>query len=135
MMNIKRFFACVSITLLSLPAAVNAKSLSCPFTDYFAVSVPSIATIINTPATKGNIHYTQESNTFFTLSCGDDRVSDTGDLSIDIGFDDNNKCSLVLHDGPYVMNPSVTYVSCKGTIKYDGIDHIFGSYNYTLKFS
>lgn len=135
MMKMNRLIACASIALLSLPVMANAKTLSCPFTDYFALSVPSTAKIINTPSIKGNLTYTQESDTFFTLSCGDDRVSDAGDLSIEIGLDDNNKCSLAVHDGPYVMNPTVTFVNCKGNIKYDGIDHIFGSYNYTLKFS
>ncbi len=135
MMKFKKILICASISLLTLPAFAKTNRLSCPFTDYFAVSAPGLSKIINIPVIQGNIKFTQQSDIFFTLSCGDDRSSDAGDLSIDVGYDDQNKCSLGIHDGPYAMNPSVTYVNCKGNIKYDGIDHVFGSYNYTLKFS
>ena len=131
----KTKFSLLMLSMFFLSPLAHAKSFSCPFSDYFALSVPGSAKIIGTPSVKGNLRITQQSDIFFMLSCGDDRDSGAGDLSIDIGYDDANKCSLGIHDGPYVMNPSITYVNCQGKMKYDGIDHVYGSYNYTLKFS
>lgn len=106
---------------------------ACPFADYFALNIPDNAKILNTPSIKGSLTYTKLSDVFFQLSCGDSNFS-SGDLTIDLGFDNDNKCNLVIHDGPYVISPTVTLVKCDGNFKYDGMEHVYGTYNYTLKF-
>ena len=128
-----KYFILILIFFLS-PFSAYAKNLICPFMDYFYLSVPSEAKMINTPEVKGNLRYTKQNDGLFSLSCGDDKKRDSGDLHIDVGFDNANKCSIAIHDGPYVSTPSVTHVSCAGRIRYVGIDQI-SWYNYSLKFN
>lgn len=133
MMKIKQLLPLASVILLSMSCASHAKSLVCPFNDYFTLSMPGNGTIIGTPTVTGNLKYTQQGSNFFILSCGNNDDRGSGDLSISVGYNDENLCKLSIHDGPYVMNPSVD-ANCQGYIKYDGMDHVYGSYNYTLKF-
>lgn len=121
------------MTLLALPLAAQAQTLTCPFTDYFAISSPNNAQIVGQPIATGNLSYAALSNAFFSLSCGNNSSSESGNLAISIGKDENNKCDLTIHDGPYEWNPSVTDIYCIGTAQYMGMDHKTGSYNYTLK--
>lgn len=123
------------VVQINFPSISQAKTLICPFTDKFTVASPATTKILNAK-TEGNLRYIQQSDTYFTLSCGDDHIGSSGDLFINIGYDNENHCKLKIHDGPYEMNPSVTEVSCIGTKKYTyiGMDHPYGTYDYTLKF-
>lgn len=129
----KRLLSLLALSILSLPLTANA--MYCPFTDYFALSIPVTGKVMGTPKVDGNLLYVNQSDTFFSLSCADNRKVTSGDVTMDIGFNDDNMCTIVLHDGPYVVNPSVTTVNCKGDVNFNGIDHLMGSHNYTLKFS
>ncbi len=122
------------ISLSALP--VSAKTL-CPFTDNFQISAPLPLGVLDYEAT-GNINVSLVNNSYFQLSCRDIRSRDDGIVYIQIGLSDQVKCSLTINDGPYTMNPTVTYVYCGGPggrIYYTGMDHAFGSYTYTLKFT
>lgn len=122
-----------AMLLIAAPIVVHAKTLTCPFTDTFNISAPNQVKIMAVQ-TEGNLKYAQQSGTQFTLSCGDDKVGEPGTIFIDIGFDATNKCNLAIHDGPYEMNPTVTRVNCSSNkVSYIGIDHRFGSYQYTIK--
>lgn len=124
----------LAATLLTMPIMANANSWICPFTDYFALNIAPSGKIMGEPKVVGNLSYTQQSDTFFSLSCADGGIVSPGDVTMDIGFNDKNRCTIVLHDGPYVVNPSVTTVSCLGEIYFNGMDHLIGSHNYTLNF-
>lgn len=124
---------CFIIILAGLPIITHAKTLSCPFSDNFSIDGPVNTHIIKS-FVKGNLKMTQPSPAYFSLSCGDSQFR-SGDLFIDIGTSDCNKCSLIIHDGPYEMNPSVSYVYCSGDFKFSKLDHVSGSYDYTLEFS
>lgn len=124
--------ACAS--LLYLP---NANAMVCPFTDSFFIQAPLPLRIINA-SVSGNLGYSQMSSNFFTLSCGDNGNSGSGDLHVEIGMSDDVKCSLTIHDGPYEMNPTINEVFCggpAGRIYFVGMEHPYRTYNYTLKFT
>lgn len=132
-MTKNKTLAIIATSILSLP--ISASALYCPFTDYFALSIAPGGRIIGNVKVDGNLKYQQDSNTFFMLSCANDKKVTSGDVTMKIGFDDTNSCTIVLHDGPYVVNPSVTMVACGGGVNFNGIDHFTGSHNYTLRFS
>ncbi len=134
MKRIKGFSAFLFLAVA--PLAFSAKpTLICPFKDTFNLDVISPGRIINTPFTTGNLAYMQESDTTFALSCASNVNYSAGDLYVDVGFDQGNKCTLTIHDGPLVMNPAVSYVNCIGNINYAGMSHVDGKYEYTLNFN
>lgn len=133
MLKIKNSLIGIIVTLASIPIMSNAKALSCPFNDSFSLNGPFNTYILST-SVQGNLKITQPDSTYFSLSCANDHESGSGDVFIDVGISDRNKCSLTIHDGPYEMNPSVSSVYCNSKIKYAGMDHVYGSYSYTLKF-
>jgi hypothetical protein len=120
--------------LSSISFTSHAKSLKCPFTDNFTINGPAYTQILSVNV-QGNLRYTQLSNNFFTLSCGTSNKGDSGEILIDIGMNNNNKCVLAIHDGPYDMNPTVTSINCNGSmLAFAGVEHQWGTYDYTLKF-
>lgn len=124
------FLAATSLTFAAKP------TLICPFKDKFKLdTIVAGARIINTPFTTGNLAYQQDGDDQFALSCASNVNYGAGDLFIDIGYNQVNKCTLTIHDGPLVMNPVVSYVNCIGSFNYAGISHVDGKYDYTLKFS
>ena len=126
-----------AVLLLAATSAFAAKTtMICPFTDKFKIdAIVTGAQIINTPFTTGNLAYHQEGDKEFSLSCGSNVNLGAGDLFIDVGYSQVNKCTLTIHDGPMVMNPVVSYVNCIGGVSYAGIGHVDGKYEYTLKFN
>lgn len=130
---IKQFATCVSATILILPLMTHAAPTRlCGFIDYFAIAEPAGASILGQPYTLGNLSYEQQSDTYFNLQCGDGHVF-SGSLFIDVGFDNNNKCSLTITDGPFA-SPLVVDSQCKGVIHYNGIDSTV-PHSYNLRFS
>lgn len=129
-----KYLLSFSVALLSLPLFANAANptLSCPFTDFFPIKGAGVE-ILEKPApyVLGHLTAEIESPTYFNLQCGDSNVYG-GDLYVDVGLDDNNKCSLVIHDGPFT-SPTV-HASCKGIVNYRGMDSTV-SHNYNLNFS
>lgn len=116
---------------------VNAVANVCPFTDHFVIN-STIPVYVISATTTGNLAYDQISANYFRLSCADARQTSGGDLFIEIGVNNNVKCSLTLHDGPFVMNPSIADIYCGGAdgkLHFMGMEHPFGSYNYTLNFA
>jgi len=122
---------------LSLNALPSYAKTICPFTDNFQISAPLPLSVLDYE-TEGNLNLTMVNSSFFQLSCHDVRSRNDGNVYIQIGLNDDVKCSLTINDGPYTLNPSVSYVYCGGPggrIYYIGMDHPLGSYNYTLKFT
>lgn len=105
----------------------------CPFTDRFQLEGPNEIKLLSGKAA-GNIQYENQDDYHFTLSCKNNDLNTSGYLYIDIGYHDSNKCSLVIHDGPYVLNPSVVSIQCGSKMSYAGLYHHVGSYEYILKF-
>lgn len=130
----KTFLTFLALSFLSLPLAATAKTYYCPFTDKFAINIPKSGKILDA-LVQGNVSYTYLSDTFFTLGCANDRNVGSGDVTMNVGFDDTHKCTIILHDGPYVINPSVTVLKCDGEVNFNGIEGLLGSHNYTLYFS
>jgi hypothetical protein len=133
MFKIRISLLCIISILSFFPVIGNARTLACPFNDNFSLDGPVNTHILNS-SVQGNLNFTQSNATFFSLSCGNDKYS-SGDLFITIGINGWHQCNLTIHDGPFELNPYVSFVSCKGILKYDGMDHVRGSYDYTLKFS
>lgn len=129
----RSLLAAVITGCLTMNAAANV----CPFTDHFVIESTVPIYVINA-STKGNLSYEQITANYFRLSCGSTSSTAGGDLYLEVGLNNSQKCSLVIHDGPYVMNPAITDIYCggaNGTLHFMGLDHPFGSYNYTLKFA
>lgn len=133
----KDHLVCSALLFLAVsPFALAAKDkLICPFKDKFSIQSVALGHIINTPFTTGNLAYQQESDVSFGLSCASNVNYGAGDLYIDVGYSQIDKCTLTIHDGPLVMNPSVTYVNCIGQMTYAGMSHVDGKYEYTLNFN
>jgi hypothetical protein len=124
--------ACAGLTLMT-----SANATICPFVDHFFIDSPVPVRVMNA-STEGNLSYTQMGENYFRLGCQDYRSTSSGVLRIEIGMDHTTKCTLNLQDGPFEMNPSVTEVFCGGTagkLFYVGMDHPFGTHDYTLKFT
>lgn len=127
------FIGCFALSTF----ANSANAMVCPFTDHFSIQAP-LPLRIMTAKTGGNIKYDQLNTNNFTLSCADNKNAQGGDVIMTIGMQDDLKCNLTLHDGPYEMNPTITYVDCSpsgGRLFYVGMEHRFGSYDYTIKFT
>ncbi len=65
-----------------------------------------------------------------TMSC----ASDGGHATVTVSNMDGSSCQVRLHDGPWMSNPTATLVSCKGNLKYQGMQKQ-GLHQYTLNFS
>src|SRR5262245_57617068 len=114
-MFIKKMTTCLSISMLIFSFSASAKTMICPFQDYFLIYAPANTQILFAhPDNTGKLKYTQPSPTFFFLSCGDDNLRESGDVIVGVGKDESEVCSLTIHDGPYEMNPSIKNVSCYG---------------------
>lgn len=135
MKKIKLLSTCFAATLFALSLSSNANAMICPFTDYFAIDIPTNGKILNYPYVLGNLRFEKQTDTFFQLSCNNNSDTSSGDLYIDVGINQYNMCTLTVHDGPYVNNPEVTNVICTGNLNFNGIDHVWGSKSYKLKFS
>lgn len=122
----------VLFSFISVPS--QAKPLICPFTDHFNLRVSDGHKILN-ESVSGNITYTKQSDKEFTLQCGDEGMTASGKLFIDIG-NANNNCSLEIEDGPTYWNPIIASVNCTDPTKfrYVNTEHGTGSYYYTLVF-
>lgn len=106
---------------------------SCPFTDTFHLSGPAV-TIRSGINSSGGIIGTKINDTEFTTSCNQDIAND-GTVNLDIGLNDQDKCSFTILDGAFQTNPTVQSVQCFGNLAFNGIDHVTFSYDYTMKFS
>jgi hypothetical protein len=136
-MQMKNLVAAASACAALMVMTNASANTICPFTDHFFIQAP-VALHVISAATEGNLSYTQMDTNYFKLSCQDNRTTSGGVLNIQIGLNDKSKCTLTIEDGPFHMNPSVAAVSCGGTasnIFYVGMDHTFGSREYTLKFT
>lgn len=123
----------VTAVLLCFSMLSQAKVLMCPYNDKFTISGPAQTKILNA-IPQGNVYYSQKSDTLFTLDCADSSGLD-GELQIKIGTDLDNQCTLIVRDGPWEMNASVTNFYCNGKMQYLGMDHQTWSRDYTLQFS
>lgn len=110
----------------------TAQPLVCPFTDHFTVSAPS-GYVIQNLITDGNITGVIKDEFHFNTSCKSDSTTGSGHAYLTLG-NGNTTCYLTILDGPFENNPSVISVSCNGDARYAGMDHVKGSYSYTLKF-
>jgi hypothetical protein len=134
----KKFALAAVSACLALAGLSNANAQRfCPFTDHFIIEAPLPLEVLKASVT-GNLTFTKVTPNYFRLSCGDGGATPPGDLTVEIGMSEEIKCTLVIHDGPMVMNPSVTYATCGGPaarIYFLGMDHPQGSYDYKLKFT
>ena len=128
----------ITTALLILSPVASAITV-CPFRDHFSISAPLPLEILHA-ATSDNLGFEQISPTNFDLGCKDDKNASAGDVAMVIGMNGNEdlSCDISIHDGPYVMNPTINYVSCGRSgnrLFFLGMDHRIGSYDYTLKFT
>jgi len=128
----KKFFF---ITLLS-SIALNtyANNLICPFTDYFVISAPDGYTITSI-SSADNVEVEQKDSFNFMTHCKNATSTKSGKVYVTIASSHCDLCTLHITDGPYEMNPTVTFSTCVGRLKFSGTDHVWGSYTYTLRFS
>jgi hypothetical protein len=122
--------------LMYMPVA-SATTTVCPFNDHFLLKAPVDLHVIRATV-DGNVNYEQLSPNYFRLSCQDNHSKAAGDVFIEVGVNNEVKCAITLHDGPYEMNPTVTMYTCAGPkdkLYYVGLEHSFGTYDYTIKFT
>ena len=136
-MHKKLAFVCAS-ALVTLTTSASALTV-CPFRDHFNISAPLPLEVLQV-STTGNVGIEQITPTKFDLGCQDNQATTAGDVNLVIGMKGNEdlSCDVSIHDGPYVMNPTVNYVSCGRSgnrLFFLGMEHRFGSYDYTLKFT
>lgn len=134
MIKLKQLSVSMMTLFFFVSVSAYSKPLICPFTDHFNLRVSDGHKILNS-STSGNLTYTQQSDKEFTLQCGDEGMTASGKLFLDIG-DANNKCSLEIEDGPTYWNPIISSVDCTDPTKFRYVyaEHSTGSYYYTLVF-
>jgi hypothetical protein len=99
------------------------------FQDNFSLVGASISSL----QTDGNLRIASQSGGSFVVSDRDPNVGNGGSVTLRA----SNKfgaCELVIEDGAFQMNPTVVAVNCMNGLTYAGMDHPYGSYQYTLKF-
>lgn len=123
-----------SITLLALVSGVNAQPLVCPFTDTFKISSATRLTMTSL-ASDGNVVVISLDPLVFQATCKSFTSTSNGNVYFTLKKDDANLCTLHLIDGPFEMNPTITFINCIGQMQFVGMDHAWGTYSYTLKFA
>lgn len=129
----KKTLALTALLASAVVVHAHANPLICPFNDKFDIRAPEQA-VIKGFSTTGNLHAVKLSLTSFQLNCAHDRNIDPGNLYLQVGAQKENYCDLVIHNGPFEMNPRVTMVFCPSKLRYAGMEHVRGTYHYTLKF-
>jgi hypothetical protein len=124
---------------LTLFAGAASAVTVCPFRDHFYINAPLPLEVLHV-ATSGNLGYEQITPMNFDLGCQDNKNAGAGDVTMVIGMKGNEdlSCDISIHDGPYVMNPTINYVSCGRSgnrLFFVGMEHRPFSYDYTLKFT
>lgn len=130
---IKKLILCSP--LLSLCIMITeavAKPQMCPFTDNFTVIAPS-GYVVKSLFAFGNITTAIKDPTHFKISCKSDATTENGQALLIIGTI-ANECTLIILDGPYENNPSVISSTCTKNLKYIGMNHAWGTYQYKLNF-
>lgn len=122
-----------SLLALGITSQTNANSLMCPFTDHFNIGTTN-GFVIKELLTDGNISAIAKDIFNFNLSCKSNSNSESGHAYLTVVDSSNNLCDLTILDGPYENNPQVIFINCTGNVKYLGMDHVWGSYVYKLKF-
>lgn len=130
----KKLILVASLIPLLTSLDVNARALICPFTDYFTISAP-VGYAIASLSSDGNIVANIQDPTHFTTGCKSYTSTESGNAYMTVAVDAYSLCTLHIVDGPYEMNPYVNFVNCVGGLKYSGMDHDWGTYNYKLKFT
>lgn len=128
----KKIFLIALLSSIALNA--YADNLICPFTDYFEISTPPGYTITSI-SSADNVVVEQQGPLNFVTHCKDSGSTKSGKVYVTIASNDCDLCTLHITDGPYEMNPTVNFSSCVGRLTFNGTDHVWGTYTYTLRFS
>ena len=135
-MEIKTKVLTVVATLLTISSAsIFAKANICHYSDFFHLGEDTPAGVhLLDLSTDDNIIARKISDTSFYLDDAPSCPRAGGSAIIQYGFDNNHACTLVIHDGAFERNPTVSAVECKGLsysdLTYDGVL----TYKYTLHF-
>lgn len=124
----------IGLLFSSLVTSTYAKTMVCPFTDYFAITAPA-GYAISSLVSDGNVVTENQGPRNFIISCKDKSSKSKGKAYLTLSKDKYNLCTLHIVDGPFEMNPTVSFINCAGDLQYAGIDHVWGTYTYTLKFT
>lgn len=132
----KLFLIAACLTLVSGYAASNhSHSRTCPYTDNFYISKLSGTPItIRSLKSDGSVAVQQESPALFFASCANNADTYSGNIYLTVANTSGGSCKLTILDGPFVMDPTVTATNCQGGLQFNGIDHSYGTFDYTLKF-
>lgn len=120
--------------LLVVPVISHARPLICPFTDHIKIEAPKAVSLLSLHAEVG-LRAEKINPTAFDISCGSDDTKSSSYIYVDVGYNDDSKCTIKLKDGPYERSPTIESWHCAGDkpLRLMGIAHdrIF-SYDYTL---
>lgn len=130
----KQLILVTSLASLFNLSEVNAQPLVCPFTDYFIISSTN-PSMIASLSSEGNVFAKKTDPLNFVTSCRSSTSMSSGTAYVTVKSDENNVCTLHILDGPYEMNPNIIFINCVGNMRFSGMDHVWGTYTYTLKFS
>lgn len=110
-------------------ANANAAPLMCPFTDYFTMQGASVGALY----VDGNLSGSVTDIYHFTTSCRNNGSTGSGHAYLTASRG-GHYCYLTILDGPFENNPIVLSADCTSGLNYVGMDHVTGTYSYTLKF-
>jgi hypothetical protein len=123
--------ALLSLVCVGAEAKQNtAKLQACPFTDTFDIS----GGIIGGVSASGNLSVKYINSTEFTAGCANNQSSDNGDIHLAV-YSQGGSCNLDIQDGPYMWDPNIVNTQCQGSMKFSGMDHQLGTFQYTLRFT
>lgn len=142
-MKIKPFFnylflGICGITSFGVSAIANAQAMICPFTDHFYISQPQKKDgiqILGDVSTTGNIVAQKQDDNDFMIFCKDNSSHTDGNVRVEVGYDNKNKCDVTVTDGPFWEKPFVSDSYCQGNLEYAGQSFIAGNtHDCKLKF-
>ncbi len=124
----KQLLTAAAILGLLLPAFASASAYQstkpklCGFKDYF---VPNVGRLLSINENSGNIQAIQDNSYYpfvFYIEEGPSSICNigNGEVSVTIGTDNNNNCTLTIEDGAWLEIASVTNYSCKGNFTTTG---------------
>lgn len=86
-----KFLSTICLTLVTISTAYA----NCPIKETIEFILPKDTNgIISAPLTTGNLTYNHIFKNKITLTCYNNADSDTGKALIQVGYDDNDKCSV-----------------------------------------
>lgn len=132
---IKKTLATAAILLVSINTFASTGKLGgCNFVDHMHISAPAGTKVLSLTDNNGGAATRKVNDAEIDIVDNCNLRNDPIMVTATIGTDDQHNAKVVIEDGQLIMNPSIVSSNSTGGYFYSGMDHPFGSYDYTLKF-